>query len=68
MYVKAIRKGQREAELLDEMGWKQKNKPYRNKGKYTRKFKHKKGGNQSPLFCLVVANCDFKCRMDTTFG
>jgi len=41
-YIKAIRRGQREAELMSEYGWKAKNRPYRNKKKYMRKMKHRK--------------------------
>jgi len=45
-----MRRGSREAELEDEMGWKQKNKPYSNRGKYTRRVKHKKGAVNDSLF------------------
>lgn len=42
--IKAMRRGSREAELEDEHGWKQKNKPYLNKKRYIRKIKHRREG------------------------
>jgi hypothetical protein len=44
-YIKASRKGSREAELENENGWVAKNKVYKSKKNYTRKSKHK----NSPL-------------------
>ncbi len=40
-YIKAVRKGSREATLDDEHGWKSVNKVFANKKNYSRKKKHK---------------------------
>jgi len=40
-YVKANRKGSREAELEDQTGWSAKNKIHKSKKTYTRKSKYK---------------------------
>jgi len=40
-YIKANRKGSREAELSFECGWKSKHKIHRNMKSYYRKIKHK---------------------------
>ena len=40
-YIKANRKGSRDAELSFENGWKSKNKVHRSKKSYSRKPKHK---------------------------
>ena len=41
-YIKANRKGSREAELETEHGWKAKHKVHKSYKTYTRKIKHKK--------------------------
>ena len=49
-YVKANRKGARDAELeLTHNGWVSKNKVHKSKKNYSRKLKHK-GGSKSPEF------------------
>jgi len=40
-YIKANRRGSREAELQDKTGWTAKHKVHRSKKTYTRKAKHK---------------------------
>ena len=40
-YIKACRRGSREAELEDEKGWKSKHKVHKSKKQYIRKPKHK---------------------------
>lgn len=40
-YIKANRKGSREAELEDEEGWTQKHKVHKSKKNYSRKIKHR---------------------------
>ncbi len=40
-YIKAVRKGSREAELSFEGGWKAKRKVHRSKKSYCRKDKHR---------------------------
>lgn len=39
-YIRASRKGSREAELSFENGWKSKNKVFKSKKSYSRKKKH----------------------------
>jgi len=39
-YIRANRKGSREAELMDENGWKSRNKIHRSQKPYSRKSKH----------------------------
>lgn len=39
-YIKAVRRGNREAELSFECGWKSKNKIFKSKKIYSRKKKH----------------------------
>jgi len=41
-WLKANRRGSREAELLNEKGWKTKNKIHKNKKKYDRKREKRK--------------------------
>jgi hypothetical protein len=41
-YIKANRKGSREAELESEMGWKAKHKIHKSKKEYKRKPKHQR--------------------------
>ena len=41
-YIKAIRKGSRDAQLEDEKGWVAVRKVHKSKKNYTRKEKHKK--------------------------
>ena len=40
-YIKANRKGSRDAELCFEFGWVQKHKVHKSKKNYNRKIKHK---------------------------
>lgn len=40
-WIKANRKGSRDAELENQTGWVKKHKAHKNKKKYTRKKKHK---------------------------
>jgi len=41
-YIKANRKGSREAELMNSTGWKSSHKIHKDKTMYSRKQKHKK--------------------------
>jgi hypothetical protein len=40
-YIKAARKGSRQAELEDSTGWTAKHKVHKSKKNYNRKYKHK---------------------------
>jgi len=45
-YIKAVRKGNREAVLQDEKGWKAVTKVFKSKKGYNRKKKHRESGGE----------------------
>ncbi len=49
-WIKAIKKGSREAELEVEMGWKCKHKVHKSNKTYSRKLKHKGYDNTNSFY------------------